>query len=67
MVNLPIVGARGEPDVGYECEATNRILMTSERPNSLVSLPELDCFVRRAFDNNTGEAKGGQRLGLDAS
>jgi len=47
--NLPVVGARRKPYIGYQCKATDRIFVSSKRPDSLVLLPELDCFVCGAF------------------
>lgn len=61
-MDSPIVRTRGKADVSYECETTDRVLMPSERPNSLVLLPQLDCFVRRAFNVGISGVKGGQGL-----
>jgi hypothetical protein len=48
-MNLPVVGARRKPDIGYESNATDRIFVPDKRPHRLVLSPELDGFVRRAL------------------
>ena len=60
VMDLPVVGTRRKPDVSYECEATDRIVMSSERPKRLVSLPEFDCFVRGALNANISGVRMGE-------
>jgi hypothetical protein len=48
-VGLPVVGTRRKANVGYECNATDRIFVSSKCPDGLVLPPELDGFVRRSF------------------
>ena len=56
-VDSPIVGTGRKPDVSYERKATDRIFMLSKRPNSLVSPPELDSFIRRTFGTAVSQMK----------
>ena len=60
-MNSPIVRARRKPDVSYECETTDRIFMPSECPDDPALPPELDRFVRRAFNTNKGEPMMGKQ------
>ena len=47
-VSLPIVGTRRKPNVSHKCEATDRVFVSSKRPNGLVFLPEFYALVCRA-------------------
>jgi len=60
-MNLPIIGTRRKPDIGHKGDAADRIFVSSKRPYGLLSLPELDRFVRRACISDISRVRAGKR------
>ena len=63
---MPVVGTRRKADVGYECNATDRIFVSGKCPDGLVLLPELDGFVRRSFITRISRRGDGEKNGNDS-
>jgi hypothetical protein len=61
-MNLPIVGARGKPDICHKGNATDRVFVSSKSSYSFLFLPELDRFVRRACISGISQVGTGKTL-----